>query len=237
VITFLNNYENENQLRETVVHEFTHLYLFATLDKKHDHDDRFYSAMERFENWLDQNQGLSPRKDKSHDRDQYVDGGSIDTSDKENVCPECSYSSPQHSPQCSHNQSNPRPTRQPRPGQKPDITNDPQKAAEFGFLKNSLETAQNLTALESNYQKIKNNPLYKGESKIQKKLDNSYELKKRLLQFSTNGPNSLNKDGMGRREYFLIILAIVGIIFIAMIVYLLMSENQTSTKNKKRLPN
>ena len=47
-VKFLNNYEDTDQLRGTVVHEFAHLYLFATIDVdgKHGHDDRFYSTME-----------------------------------------------------------------------------------------------------------------------------------------------------------------------------------------------
>jgi len=44
-ITFLNNYENEEGLRGTVVHEFAHLYLYSTIGD-HGHDKRFYSAME-----------------------------------------------------------------------------------------------------------------------------------------------------------------------------------------------
>jgi len=71
-VSFLDKYENEEDLRGTVVHEFTHLYIYATVGGKHEHDDRFYSTMEQLESWLNQNQGLSPRKDKSHDYDQYV---------------------------------------------------------------------------------------------------------------------------------------------------------------------
>ncbi|CAG8653689.1 393_t:CDS:2, partial [Paraglomus brasilianum] len=154
--------------------------------------------MERFENWLNQNQGLSPRTDKSHDRDQHVDSGSIDTSDKENVCPECSHSSPQHSPQCSHNQSNPHPTRQPKPGQKSDITNDPKKTAELNRLKKLIQTSRDLSTLETTYQNIKVNPLYQGKNRDdnKKELDDLYQLQKELLrsqQNLTNDPNSLNK--------------------------------------------
>ncbi|CAG8528644.1 2422_t:CDS:2, partial [Ambispora gerdemannii] len=48
-IQFLaKGYKNEDELRGVVVHEFTHLYLFSTIGK-HDHDDRFYSQMERLE--------------------------------------------------------------------------------------------------------------------------------------------------------------------------------------------
>jgi len=47
-ISFLNNYQNEEQLRETVVHEFTHHYIYSTTGD-HDHDDNFYSTME----WLE----------------------------------------------------------------------------------------------------------------------------------------------------------------------------------------
>ena len=44
-ITFLNHYKDENELRGTVVHEFTHLYLYSTIGN-HGHDKRFYSTME-----------------------------------------------------------------------------------------------------------------------------------------------------------------------------------------------
>ena len=239
MITFLNNYENENDLRGTVVHEFTHLYLYATVDEKHEHDDRFYSAMERFENWLNQNQGLSPRTDKSHDRDQHVDSGSIDTSDKENVCPECSHSSPQHSPQCSHNQSNPHPTRQPKPGQKSDITNDPKKTAELNRLKKLIQTSRDLSTLETTYQNIKVNPLYQGENcnDNKKELDNLYQLQKELLrsqQNLTNDPNSLNKGKWGSGEYLLIILLLTGgIILLIMVGYLVLSSEKKQTAAKK----
>jgi len=128
------------------------------------------------------------------------------------------------------------------PQQKPDITNDPQKAAEFDRLKNLLKTSQNLASLESTYQKIKTNPLYKGENNNKKTLDYMYQHQKHLLQFSNNIQHpstqklepSFNKGGMGKREYLLIILAIVGIVFIAIIGYLIMSENQTPPKSKKR---
>ncbi|CAG8838003.1 15162_t:CDS:1, partial [Racocetra persica] len=86
-ISFLNNYQNEDQLRGAVVHEFTHHYLYSTIGK-HNHDDNFYSTMERLESWLDKNQGLNPRTDKSHDRDQYENDSSSNTNDKKNICPE-----------------------------------------------------------------------------------------------------------------------------------------------------
>jgi len=129
------------------------------------------------------------------------------------------------------------------PQQKPDITNDPKKAAEFDRLKNLLKTSQNLAALESTYQKIKTNPLYKGENNNKKTLDKMYESQKYLLQFSNNiqhpstkksSDPSFNKGGMGKREYLLIILAIVGIVFVALIGYLIMSKNQTHFKNLKK---
>ncbi|CAG8711866.1 7915_t:CDS:2, partial [Ambispora leptoticha] len=207
-VTTLGNTErsgDEEQLRGTVVHEFTHLYLYSTVGK-HDHDDRFYSTMEYLESWLDKNQKLSPRVDKSGDRYQYV-GDNSETNDKENTCPECSHAIPHHSPQCSHNQNNPRPTRQSKPGQNTVITNDPQKAAEFDQLMKQLETSQDLATLETTYQNIKDNPLY-GNNK--KSLDNLYELKKLFLQSSSNNQRSstndpaLNKSGLGSREYFLI---------------------------------
>jgi hypothetical protein len=231
VITFLNRYKDENQLRGTAVHEFTHLYLFATVEGKHDHDDRFYSTMERFENWLNQSQGLSPRVDKSRDRDQYVDNGSSDTSDKENTCSECSHSSPHHSPQCSHNQNNPRPTRQPKPGQKSDITNDPQKTAEFNRLKKLIQTSRDLATLETAYQNIKVNPLYQGE------LDDLYQLQKQLLQSQNNNQHSTNnpKGKLGGGEYFLIILLVIGgFVFLVMTGYLLLSNDKKTKLNKKR---
>ncbi|MCE8162956.1 MAG: DUF4011 domain-containing protein [Candidatus Moeniiplasma glomeromycotorum] len=71
-ISFLTSYENDDSWRGTACHEFTHLYLFSTIGE-HTHDDNFYSWMEKFEDWLDKNQGWEPRKDKSGDRFQYQD--------------------------------------------------------------------------------------------------------------------------------------------------------------------
>lgn len=87
-IFFVNNYPNSEELRKAVVHEFTHLFLFwkkirqlwngnqlAKLEKKdwtHEHDDFFYSQMDYFENWLDKELSLSPRKNKEHDRIQHI---------------------------------------------------------------------------------------------------------------------------------------------------------------------
>ena len=69
-----------------------------------------------------------------------------------------------------------------------------------------------------------------------------YQQQKHLLKFSNNIQHpstqkpdpSFNKGGMGKREYLLIILAIVGIVFAVLIGYLIISENQTSTKPKKK---
>ncbi|CAG8828378.1 25011_t:CDS:2, partial [Racocetra persica] len=44
-IYFLNNYQNEDQLRGAVVHEFAHHYLYSTIGD-HKHNDNFYSTME-----------------------------------------------------------------------------------------------------------------------------------------------------------------------------------------------
>lgn len=71
-INFLNEYESQDQWREIVAHEFAHLYLFTTT-RKHDHDDRFYSSMERFESWLDNRWDLIPRKNRYYDKNQHVD--------------------------------------------------------------------------------------------------------------------------------------------------------------------
>lgn len=77
-IQFKNSYHDHDELREVVVHEFTHYYLFSTIGN-HEHDDNFYSWMEYFENWLDKNQNLTPRKDKSQDRNQHVNNdGEVD---------------------------------------------------------------------------------------------------------------------------------------------------------------
>lgn len=76
-ISFLNHYQNEEIWRLTVVHEFTHLYLFSVGDAYHNHDDVFYFHMKRFENWMDKKWGLTPRKDKSGDRSQHVDNNSF----------------------------------------------------------------------------------------------------------------------------------------------------------------
>ncbi|CAH1755673.1 6740_t:CDS:2 [Entrophospora sp. SA101] len=170
------SYKNEEELRATVVHEFTHHYLYYTIGKKHKHDDRFYSQMESLESWLDKNQGLSPRVDKSHDRDQYVGDNNNDTKDKENTCPECSFLSPQHSPRCSHNQNNSGPTKN---------TIDPQKVAEFDLLKNLLKTSKNLVDLKNNYQAIKNNPLYFNQvigQNNKNEIDSLYQIQKLSLR-------------------------------------------------------
>src|SRR5205823_13535912 len=123
--------------------------------------------------------------------------------DKENTCPECSYSSPHHSPQCSHNQNQ---------GRDQTLLMTPQKAAEFNQLIKQLEASQDLATLEITYQNVKNNPLYKGKncSNNKKSLDNIYQLKKLHLQSSNNNQRSstnnpaLNKGGLGSKEYFLI---------------------------------
>jgi len=107
-IQFLaRDYKNEDELRGTVVHEFTHLYLYSTIGK-HDHDDRFYSQMELLENWLNKNQGLSPRVDKSHDRDQYVGNNNqnINTNLNKNICPRCSLPHLDYSWTCLNNRVN-----------------------------------------------------------------------------------------------------------------------------------
>ncbi|CAI2167577.1 8018_t:CDS:2 [Funneliformis geosporum] len=178
---------DENDLRSTAVHEFAHLYLYATI-------------------------GLSPRVDKSRDYDQYEDNHSEKVDNQENTCPECSYPLPNHSPQCSpsFNQPHPHP---PKPGQnqKPDIINDLQTATELDRLKKLLNSSQNLSTLESIYQnEIKSNPLYQGKDN-QKTLDHVYELQRHLLQFSsnnrlssTNGLNSANKNKLGNTELLLI---------------------------------
>jgi len=70
-IYFLNHYKNEEELREVTVHEFAHLYLFSLLGK-HKHDDTFYFNMDRFENWMDERWGLTPRQDKGDDWNQHV---------------------------------------------------------------------------------------------------------------------------------------------------------------------
>ncbi|MCE8162897.1 MAG: hypothetical protein I3273_00965 [Candidatus Moeniiplasma glomeromycotorum] len=72
-ISFLKKYETDEEWRGVVCHEFTHLYLYSTLEGDHDHDDNFYSHMEYFENWLDKSQGWEPRKDKSGDKFQHQD--------------------------------------------------------------------------------------------------------------------------------------------------------------------
>ena len=244
VITFLNNYKDIDSLRSSVVHEFAHLYLYSTIGS-HDHNDRFYSTMERLENWLNKNQGLSPRVDKSHDRDQYVNDSNSKVDNEENTCPECSYSSPQHSSQCSHNQNQPCPTNQSK--WKPDITNDPKKAAEFDSLKNLLNTSQDLAALESAYQKVKNDPSYQEKGYNKKTLDSLYQDKKTFFQyqkylnnnqrFSTDDSDSSNKSKLGSREYLLIGLTVVAITCLVMIGYLLISNDsgsKTSAKPKKK---
>jgi hypothetical protein len=97
------------------------------------------------------------------------------SSGKENTCSECSYSSPHHSPQCSHNKGKPLPTK--KPGGKTNISSDPQKTTELDRLKNLLETSKDMSELESVYQNIKSNPLYQGEnySDNKKTLENLYQ--------------------------------------------------------------
>lgn len=71
-ITFLKTIcQTQEQWRKVLVHEFTHLYLFST-QGNHTHDDNFYSHMEKFENWLDKNQNLTPRQNKTQDRHQHI---------------------------------------------------------------------------------------------------------------------------------------------------------------------
>lgn len=41
-VQFLIDYRSVDELREVVVYEFTHLYLFSTIGD-HEHDDNFYS--------------------------------------------------------------------------------------------------------------------------------------------------------------------------------------------------
>ena len=126
------------------------------------------------ESWLNKKQGLSPRGDKSRDRDQYEDSNNEITHSEENNCPECFYTSPLHSPQCSQNQTAPRPTNWSKPGRELDVTNDSQTAAKFDSLKGILESAQDLKTLETSYQIVKADPFYQGESRNKKMLDNSY---------------------------------------------------------------
>lgn len=109
--------------------------------------------------------------DKSHDRDQYVGDNSSDTKDEENTCPECSHLSPRHSPQCSHNQSNPHSTKN---------TTNPQKVAEFESLKNLLKNSKDLASLEKNYQTVKGNSLYSKEISQQNNKDDYNNNKSRL---------------------------------------------------------
>jgi hypothetical protein len=97
--------------------------------------------------------------------------------------------------------------------------------------------------LENVYRDIKTNPFYQGENcdENKKMLDTIYELRKYNFlhpspsnnkRFSINDPPK--KNGLGNREYLLIALTVVGIIFVVLIIYLLMSENQTPTKSKKK---
>lgn len=70
-IYFLNHYKNEEELREVVVHEFTHLYLYSLIGK-HKHDDTFYFNMDRFEDWMDKKWGLTARQNKGDDWEQHI---------------------------------------------------------------------------------------------------------------------------------------------------------------------
>jgi hypothetical protein len=178
--------------------------------------------MEELENYLDKNQGLSPRVDRSHDRNQYEgdnisnsnnssnqptnnhsqennnnssapSGGNGNNSNRDK-CPECSLVSPNHSPLCSYNQNNP----QQNQGNSP----NPQKEAEFNRLKKKLETTTNLDVLYATYQNIKANFLYYGEDRSNNKklIDDLYQKREKTLQLQGNqnsldGANSLSNGG------------------------------------------
>ncbi|KLL04913.1 MAG: hypothetical protein MRERV_9c043 [Mycoplasmataceae bacterium RV_VA103A] len=223
-ISFLNNYQDEDQLRGAVVHEFAHHYLYSTIGD-HKHNDNFYSTMERLEDWLDKNQGLSPRVDKSHDRDQYEN--SNHTNDKENICPECSRVSPHHAPQCSRNQN--------QPQQKPTL--DPQQAAEFNRLKALLQSASDLATLEASYQNVKSKPLYQVNHDNRREFDNLYQERKQLLQV-LNRQRSLHdsnqEGGLGKESILLIALtAIAVVIFLIAAGYLALNRKKNLNSTRK----
>lgn len=102
-ISFLNHYKDDDQLCGTVVHKFSHLWLYSKSDNSHDHDDTFYSKMDQFENWLDRRYGLSPRQDKIGNWNQHVDPNKHEERQKEQ-CKGCGETrklrSVSHCPQC-----------------------------------------------------------------------------------------------------------------------------------------
>jgi len=50
------NFKSEKFLCEVVSHEFTHIH-FLINEGDHEHDERFYSRAEHFEEWLRKNKG------------------------------------------------------------------------------------------------------------------------------------------------------------------------------------
>lgn len=75
----LDYYPNSFAWRQTIVHEFTHLFLYLNKTykywqkKEQVHDDNFYSHMDKFEDWFDKKWNLTPRQDKGDDWNQHVD--------------------------------------------------------------------------------------------------------------------------------------------------------------------
>jgi len=162
-IGFLNEYENE-EWRAAIVHEFTHLYFFTIGKHEHQHDDQFYSNMERFENWLDENQGLIPRTDKSHDWDQHIDANKRDERRKK-ICPSCGKK------ETPYNTVN-------------ECFSCHQNKKEFNRLVNLIKNSCNLTELESNYLTVKASSLYRENNKVV--LDRLYQNCKNSFSVNVN---------------------------------------------------
>ncbi|KLL01643.1 MAG: hypothetical protein MRERC_3c102 [Mycoplasmataceae bacterium RC_NB112A] len=165
-IFFLNHYSDIERWRGTVAHEFAHLYLFATIEGKHDHDDRFYFYMDYFEDWLDKKWNLVPRQDKSGDWQQHVNPQRRKQREKQNS----NYFLEQN-----------------------DTFLTPAERKGYDQLVNLLRNINNLTELEENYSKAKNNSLYSSNKKFSSN-DNEKVIGVSLDLIYTQKKNELEKN-------------------------------------------
>ncbi|MCE8168191.1 MAG: SprT-like domain-containing protein, partial [Candidatus Moeniiplasma glomeromycotorum] len=210
-VSFLNHYEDEERWRGTVTHEFAHLYLFSTIGS-HTHDDRFYSHMERFENWLDQNQGLTPRQDKSGDWLQHIDSSKYEEKQKK-TCTSCGkreipYTTSGNCFQCYQNQVE-RNQETERENQRTEANNREQKKEqkEFDHLDNLIKNSKDLAELERNWQAVQNSPLYSSNKRTFKKytdgeefIDNKTELDKYYTNYKSRFQTSQGKGNSNNSE-------------------------------------
>jgi hypothetical protein len=197
-ISFLNHYENQESWRGTVAHEFAHLYLLSKGDIDHQHDDKFYSHLEKFENWMDNRWGLTPRQDKSGDWNQHVNPSKHEERQKK-PCTSCGkkeipYNTAGECFSCHQNL-------------KKESQERKQEQAEFNRLEDLITNSKDLSTLEKNWQEIQDSPFYSsskrsfekytnGEEFIDNKteLDKYYASRKGHLQPSQNKENSTNDE-------------------------------------------